>query len=77
MELNNLTKAGFVTSHRRRRARHGAPGLRPPAHAVRRTRLAGHVLHDRHGALDDERDSLSTPWPAVQGAVRAALRDSR
>src|SRR2546428_10249393 len=74
------SKAGFVTWHRRRRARHGAPGRRPPAHAVRRARLAGHVLHDRHGAVDDDRDSLTvgpTPRPAVQGAVRAALRGSR
>jgi len=45
MELNNLTKAGFVTSHRRRRARHGAPGLRSPAHALRRPWLAREVLH--------------------------------
>src|SRR6266567_8694934 len=41
-----------------RRRRHGAPGLRPPAHAVRRERLAlaRDVLHDRDGALTDERD---------------------
>src|SRR5262249_11461634 len=30
--------------------------LRPPAHAVRRPRLARDLLHDRHGALTDERD---------------------
>src|SRR4029450_8247553 len=41
--------------HRTDRGRHGAPGLRPSAHALRRSRLARDVLHDRHGTLADER----------------------
>jgi hypothetical protein len=36
--------------------RHGAPGLRPPAHALRRARLACDLLHYRNGALAHERD---------------------
>src|SRR5207245_1933182 len=38
------------------RARHGAPGLRPSTHAVRREGMARDVLHNRDGALADERD---------------------
>src|SRR5206468_3827818 len=34
----------------------GSPGLRSPAHAVRREGLAGDVLHDWDGALADQRD---------------------
>src|SRR2546425_3479533 len=67
----------LVARYRRRRAWHGAPGLRSPAHALRREGLAGHLLHDRDGALDHERDSVGverTPWRAVQGAAREALR---
>jgi hypothetical protein len=62
---HGLRAAGsFVTSmsisyahvnNRCRRAWHGAPGLRPPAQ-LRRARLAGDLLHDRDGALADERD---------------------
>jgi hypothetical protein len=46
----------FLGRHRPRHRRHGAPGLRPPAHALRRARLARDVLHDRNGALADQRD---------------------
>ena len=38
-----------------RRARRGAPGLRPPAHPLRRAGLARDLLHKRDGALDHER----------------------
>src|SRR5262245_58425037 len=48
--------ARLLARHRFRRARHGAPGLRPPTHALRRARLAGDLLHDRDGALAHERD---------------------
>jgi hypothetical protein len=34
---------------------HGPPGLRPPTHAIRRAKLARDFLHDRDGALADER----------------------
>ncbi len=40
-------------------------GLRPAAHALRRARLAGHVLHDRDGALADERDRYQLGAHAV------------
>ena len=33
-----------------------APRLRPPTHAIRREGLARDVLHDRDGALADERE---------------------
>src|SRR5213594_1297855 len=41
---------------RARRGRHGAPGLRPPTHALRREGLARDLLHDRDGTLAHERD---------------------
>ena len=67
--------ARLLAQDRRRGVRHGAPGLRPPAHAIRRARLAGDVLSDRDGAFDHERNGLErTPWHAVQGAARDALR---
>jgi hypothetical protein len=42
-----------------------APGLRSPAHPVRRARLARHVLHDGDGALDHQRDRVSVGAHAV------------
>jgi hypothetical protein len=48
--------ARLVVRHRARHRGHGAPRLRPPAHALRRAGLAGDVLHDRDGALAHERD---------------------
>ena len=35
---------------------HGAPGLRPPTHPVRREGMARDVLHDRDGAFAHECD---------------------
>src|SRR5712691_1190939 len=59
---------------RRRRARYGAPGVRSPAHAVRRARLAGDLLHDRDGALDHERDRLSVGTDAVASRPGRGVR---
>src|SRR2546425_3825818 len=36
--------------------RHGSSGLRPPVDSVRREGLAGHLLHERDGALAHECD---------------------
>jgi hypothetical protein len=49
------------------------PGLRPPADAVRRTRLARDVLHDRHGALAHERDGLRVGAHAVARRAGSGL----
>jgi len=48
--------ARLLARHRPRRRWDAPPGLRPAAGAVRRARLAGDLLHDRHGALADQRD---------------------
>jgi hypothetical protein len=48
--------ARLLVRHRTGCSRHGAPGLRSPAHALRRARLARDLLHDRDGTLADERD---------------------
>ena len=56
LPLGSPNMARLLGGHRPGRSRHGAPGLRSPAHAVRRARLARDVLHDRDGALADERD---------------------
>ena len=45
--------------------RHGALGLRSPAHALRREGLVGDLLHDGDGALDHERYGLSVETHAV------------
>jgi hypothetical protein len=67
----------FLGRHRLHRCRHGAPGLRPPAYALRRARLACDVLHDGDGTLANERDGTGwerTPWHARQRAAWEALR---
>ena len=54
----------------------GPAGLRSPAHALRRARLAGDVLHDGDGAFTDERDGHrmeQVTWRAAQGAAWRAL----
>src|SRR4030095_14911231 len=44
--LSGLCDSGLTPGgHRADRGRDGAPGLRPPAHALRRVRLARDVLH--------------------------------
>src|SRR5262249_7385299 len=48
--------ARLVDGHWSSRCRHAPPGLRSPAHSVRRARLASHLLHDGDGALADQRD---------------------
>jgi len=53
----------------------GAPGLRSPAHALRREGLAGHLQHDRDGALDHERHGLSVGTHAV--ACRPEWKEHR
>jgi len=50
--------ARLLVRHRSRRRRHGAPGLRPSAHSVRREGLAGDVLYDGAGALAELRHWL-------------------
>ena len=57
----------------------GMPGLRSPVDSVRRARLAGDVLHERHGAFADQRDCTArepTTWHATQRAVWEALKES-
>ena len=61
---------------RRCRAWHGAPGLRSPAHALRRARLASDVLHDwdRHSPTSAMGTAWErTPWHATQRAAWGAL----
>src|SRR5437867_4184149 len=59
----------------------GSPGLRSPAHAVRREGLAGDVLHDWDGALADQRDRHRLGAHAVArdaaGGVHARLHRRR
>ena len=66
--------------HRPHGGRDGALGLRPSTDALRRTRLAGDVLHDWDGALADARDGGTgwerTPWHATQRAAWEELRRS-
>src|SRR5215831_2710225 len=52
-----------------RRRRYGSARLRSPAHAVRRPRLASHVLHDRDGAQPNQRDGH-------RGGTNAAAREA-
>jgi hypothetical protein len=56
LALGSAVLARFLGRDWTNRCWHSAPRLGPPAHALRRARLAGDVLHDRHGALADERD---------------------
>jgi len=58
--------ARLVGGQRTHRGRHGAPGLRPPAHAVRRARLAGDVLHDRDG--HSPTSATGTGWERTEFA---------
>ena len=48
--------ARLLVRHRPDRGRDGPSGLRSPAHALGRARLARDLLHDRHGTLANERD---------------------
>src|SRR5499433_2262508 len=57
--------ARLLAWHRPRRRGDAPPGLRPPVHAVRRPRLACDLLHDRDGALADERDQHRVGTDAV------------
>jgi hypothetical protein len=63
--------AGLLAWNRTRRRWHRPPGLRSPAHALRRARLARDVLHDGDGALGDERDRLGVGADTVARSGRA------
>ena len=62
--------------HRPRRCGDAPPGIRPPVDAVRRPRLACDLLHNRDGALADERDGhrvgADAVAPDVEGGVGGA-----
>src|SRR5262249_12170386 len=66
--------ARFLVWRRPRRRRDAPPGLRPSAHAIRRARLAGHLLDDRDGALADERDRH---WLGADAVARDAAGGAR
>src|SRR5262245_21209750 len=53
-----------------RRPGHGAPGLRSPSHALRRARVAGDVLHQRHRTRAHE--PTGTGWDTTPWACDAA-----
>jgi hypothetical protein len=61
--------------------RDGPTGLRPGADALRRSRLARHVLRERHGALADERHGHRLRADAMArgpgGRVGRAEQDTR
>jgi len=57
--------ARLPARHRPHRCWDAPSRLRPPVDAVRRARLAGDVLHDRHGAFADKRDGHRVGADAV------------
>ena len=59
------SRAELLAQHRRCRAWHGPPGLRPPTHALQQAGLASHLLHGRDGALAHERDGHGVGANAV------------
>src|SRR2546428_11168331 len=61
--------ARLLVRHRPRCRGDAAPGLRPSTHALRRARLARDVLHDRDGALANERDGH---WMGADALARDA-----
>ena len=56
-----------------------APGLRPPAHALRRAWLARDLLHDGHGAFADEarRAPVRSARPGTRLSGRRGMRRAR
>src|SRR5437870_1057208 len=56
-----------------RLGRHGAPGLRPSTHALRREGLARDVLYDRDGALAYERDGHRVGADALAGGQNGPM----
>ena len=70
--------ARLLVWHRTSRCRYGAPGLRPPAHSLRREGLAGHLLHTtgmEHSPTSATGSAWErTPWQATQRAAWEALR---
>src|SRR5439155_14212426 len=57
--------ARLLGRYRADRLWHGAPGLRPSTHPLRRERLARDVLHDWDGALSHEYDGHGVGANAV------------
>jgi len=61
-------RARLLVRHRACRRRHGTPGLRSPAHAVRRERLARDLLQER---IPLQPSSATTLPPLAQAAAFA------
>src|SRR5262245_34524307 len=65
--------ARLLGRHRPRGRWDALPGLRPSTDPVRRARVAGDVLHDRDGALADERDGYWVVAHAVAGDAKRGM----
>ena len=81
LPLGSAVLARLLIRDRADRGRHGPPGLRPPAHAVRRARLASGIhfakVLDRLGIASEMKSKTVFPDPKTPAAVGVGLQKAR